>query len=290
MTHPADRVVQATPEAWLHEMLRFPEAPSPARGRGPSTPSGPRVVLTSTIGKERLSCHARCGGHTPYNPFLVPRTQLYAGTKTIALAPVCVCTPDKITNSEPVIARYTSYLEKELRAGGFQIVPAQESEAIWKRISDSVGGFFNAVTGARDSAKVEAARTGALRELHDKFGADGWLHPKIVVVGADFKGGTAKWDGAKESYQSFGGKLLAALVGVTTYGTSSALSFLVALEDMHGRDEYADRGGIQLLYKPGRGNQFHEVPRAELFVDPARDSAAVHIALAALLDRAEPEH
>jgi hypothetical protein len=237
-----------------------------------------------------LAVVTACGGHTPYNPFLVPRTKLYANTKTIALAPVCICTPDKITNPEPVMARYNSYLERELRAGGFQVVPAQESEAIWKRISDSVGGFYNSTTGARDSAKVHSARARAMRELQDRFGADGWLHPQIVVVGADFKGGTAKWDGVQESYQSLGKKLLAALVGVTTYGTSSALSLYVALEDMQGKEEYENRGGIQLLSKPGGGDQFYRVPRPLLFIDPARDSAAVHIALAPLVTHGEPEH
>lgn len=236
-----------------------------------------------------LAVITACGGHTPYNPFLVPRTQLYANTKTIALAPVCICTGDKIANPEPVIARYNSYLERELRAGGFHVVPAKESDAIWERISDSVGGFFNATTGARDSAKVHFARARAMRELHDRFGADGWLHPQIVVVGADFKGGTAKWDGVEESYQSFGKKLLAALFGASTYGTSSALSLYVELEDMQGKDEYANRGGIQLLSKPG-GDKFYPVPRALLFVDLARDSAAVHIALAPLLTHGEPEH
>jgi hypothetical protein len=248
----------------------------------------PTLALTRLLGA--LALISACGGHTPYDPFLVPRTKLYASTKMIALAPVCVCTSDKISNPEPVIARYNAYLEKELLAGGFRVVPVQEAEAIWKRLSDSVGGFYNPTTGARDSAKVTAARARARRELQDRFGADGWLHPQIVVVGADFSGGTAKWDGAKESYQSFGGKLLAALVGVRTYGTSSALSLLVVLEDMQGKAEYANRGGIQLLFKPGGGNKFYQVGRPLLFIDPARDSAAVHIALAPLLTHGEPEH
>lgn len=50
-----------------------------------------------------------------------------------------------------------------------------------------------------------------------------------------------------------------------------------------------NRGGIQLLSKPGGGDTFYPVPRALLFVDPARDSAAVHIALAPLLTHGEPE-
>ena len=59
---------------------------------------------------------------------------------------------------------------------------------------------------------------------------------------------------------------------------------------MQGKDEYANRGGIQLLSRPERGDKFNEVPREELFIDPARDSTAVHIALAPLLARGAPEH
>jgi hypothetical protein len=40
-----------------------------------------------------------------------------------------------------------------------------------------------------------------------------------------------------------------------------------------------DRGGIQLVSKPGGVDQFYQGPRALLFIDPGRDSAAVHIAL-----------
>src|SRR5260370_34646282 len=105
------------------------------------------------------------------------------------------------------------------------------------------------------------------------------LHPQIVVVGADFNGGTAKWDGVEESYQSFGKKLLAAMFGVSTYGTSSALSLYVALEDMQGKEEYENRGGIQLAAHTGAGNKVYPRCRPLLFIEPARCSAAGRISL-----------
>jgi hypothetical protein len=35
-----------------------------------------------------------------------------------------------------------------------------------------------------------------MHELQDRFGADAWLHPRIVLAPAKFDAGTAKWDGA----------------------------------------------------------------------------------------------
>ncbi len=89
---------------------------------------------------------------------------------------------------------------------------------------------------------------------------------------AKFDAGTAKWDGATQSYQSFGKKFLAALFGAETYGRAPALSVQVILEDIHGLDLYANQGGLQLFEVPS-GKQFERVAAAtQSYADPVRNA------------------
>ena len=226
-----------------------------------------------------------CAGHTPYDPFLVPQDRIYGTVKTIALAPVLA--PREIAAVNPSRGRFDSLLTADLRAAGFSIVPADSSLVLWKHVTDSLGGMFDPTTGARDSAKFELARRLTMSALKQRFGADAWLHPRIVFAPAKFDAGTATWDGTKESYQSFGAKFLAAFLGTETYGRTPALSFWVGLEDLTGRDLYVNQGGLQLYEKP-RGRQFESIASGELYADPARNAKAVQLALRALVTRPVP--
>lgn len=226
-----------------------------------------------------------CAGHTPYNPFLVPQDRIYGSVRTIALSPVVA--PREIAKVDPARGRFDSLLTTALRAAGFGVVPAESSLSLWKHVSDSLGGLYDPATGARDSAKFLLARRLTMSELKQRFGADAWLHPAIVFAPAKFDAGTATWDGAKESYQSFGAKFLAAFLGTETYGKTPALSFLVGLEDIDGRDLYVNQGGLQLYEKP-HGRQFEPILPGELYADPVRNAKAVEIALRALVTRPAP--
>ena len=124
-----------------------------------------------------------------------------------------------------------------------------------------------------------------MRELQTRFQADAWLHPHIVFASAKFDQGNAAWDGAKQSYQSFGKKFLTALFGGGTYGKTAALSLSVDLEDMHGKDLYTDQGGLQLYMVPS-GHDWVKIPPGELYADSARNANAVRLALAPLVTRA----
>lgn len=229
---------------------------------------------------------AACAGRIPYNPFLVPKDSIFGRTHTIALAPGYATFG--LENPAPVFAKVDSLIAVEMKTAGFRIVPAHESEMIWSRVSDSLGGVFNAATGEPDSVRLNTARRITMEALRSRFGADAWLHPALVLVRADFRNGTAKWDGAKESYQSTGGKILNLLSGTSTYGTAGAISLLVLVEDMRGTDLYSNRGGVQLYLRP-QGQKFVEVPRSSLFVDDLRTQTAVRMALGPFVRRGAPE-
>jgi len=64
------------------------------------------------------------------------------------------------------------------------VVSGVEAGAVWKRLVDSVRGFYDPITGDRDSAKYEAVHRGTLRELAARLHATFWLHDTITVVTA----------------------------------------------------------------------------------------------------------
>jgi hypothetical protein len=224
-----------------------------------------------------------CAGHTRYDPFLVPQDRIYGSVRTIAVTPIG--TPNDLSSVDPARGKFDSLITAELRAAGFTVVPPDESAAIWKRVTDSLGGLYSVATGERDTIKQKVARAVTMAELRTRFQADAWLHLQIVIASAKFDRGDAQWDGAKQSYQSFGKKFLTALFGGGTYGKTAALSVSVELEDMLGKDLYVNQGGLQLYMVPS-GQEWVTIPSRELYGDPARNANAVRLALAPLVTRA----
>src|SRR5690349_2330818 len=223
-----------------------------------------------------------CAGHNHYDPFLVPQDRIYGSVKTIALAPVVA--PSELGNVDPSRGKFVALIEAQLKDAGFDVVPADESAAIWKRVTDSLGGLFNASTGERDTVKLHTARAIAMNELQGRFHVDAWLHPEIVFADAKFDQGDAQWDGTKQSYQSFGKKFLTALFGGGTYGKTAALSLWVDVEDMHGKDLYINQGGLQLYMIP-HGKDWVKIQPGELYSDSLRNTNAVRLALGPLVTR-----
>ena len=187
--------------------------------------------------------------------------------KTIALSPVR--TPDGLDDPEPARALFDSLLAAELGRAGLTVIPPSETGAIWKRLVDSVQGFYSALTGELVQAKYAAVMTGTLRDLRERFHVDAWLRPSIQVIPVDFEGGKARWDGASEG------------VGSGTSGTVPALSLVVTVSDTAGTEIYAGRGGIQVLRKGSK-----VVPRDKLFKDTKRNLQALHLAIDSLIARA----
>jgi hypothetical protein len=189
--------------------------------------------------------------------------------KTIAVSPLEI--PDGLDNPEPVRTLFDSLIAAEVQGSGFTVVPSAETGAIWKRLVDSVHGFYSALTGELVRDKYTAVVSGTSRELQDRFHAEVWLRPRIDVVAVRFEGGKARWDGADEGVE--GG----------ANGTVPALSLVVFAANMGGEQLYQGRGGIQVLRK---GSGLKEVPRDKLFKDTKRNLKALHLALDSLLDRA----
>jgi hypothetical protein len=184
--------------------------------------------------------------------------------RAVALHPLAVlggAIPDSM------VSTFDSIFIAELSTGGYTVVPSKESAAIWRRLVDSVQGFFDPITGDTVQAEFAAVHTGTLRELATRFGAVAWLRPTIEMVSAEWHRGKARWDGASEGVSPGGGN-----------GSVGALTLVVVVEDTSGRVVATGRGGVQVLAK-FKGSRFEAIPPDELLTDYERNLKAVQIAL-----------
>ena len=230
-----------------------------------------------------------CAGHQAFDPWLVPRDSFLAGTDTIALSPLGL--PDALEQPDPVQATFDSLITDALRAAGFVVVPSDIASDIWNHGADSIGGYYDPMTGDPDTSKLNPLRRYFKRRLRQEHGADAVLFPEVVVVDAPYSGGSAAWDGASQSVAGFFRVLLSAIDGTDLpAGTADGLSLDVQIE---GTDDGAgavfdNRGGIELWSKPNRdGSRLDQVPREKLFVDRERLRKSVRIALRSLLQGEE---
>ncbi len=226
-----------------------------------------------------------CGGKPAYDPWLVPRENFLARTRMIALSPLDV--PDDLEQPEPVATLFDSLLTEALQEAGFGIVPADVVSDIWGHGTDSVGGYYDPMTGRPDTSKLNPLRRYLKRRLREEHGADAILFPEISVVDAPYADGTAKWDGTSQAVTGFLAALLSAIANTQLpAGTAQGLSLDVQLESVEGGVVFTNRGGIELWAKPDRdGSQLNWVPRDKLFLDAKRNRKSVRVALGSILAR-----
>ena len=220
-----------------------------------------------------------CAASTAHQAATVPQHRLFESVQTIALDPICPCgLPADLRRIDLGRGKFDSLITAELSQAGYRVVPAAESQAIWDRLADSLGGLFDRASGQIDSVRLTTVRARTLRELRERFHVDAWLHPVIVMASAKFKSGTAKWDGTK---QVFGKKFLG-LNLESGYGTTPALSLDVIIETTDGKVQFEWKGGLQLSQVPS-DNGFVRIPDSQVYADQERNVTAVRLALAPLL-------
>ncbi|HET7791574.1 MAG TPA: hypothetical protein VFK78_12340 [Gemmatimonadales bacterium] len=190
--------------------------------------------------------------------------------RTVALAPVAI--PEEIPDSARAQDAFERLLTDALQRAGVTVVPAHEAGVIWKRLVDSVGGFFSAFTGTLDDVKYNAVQNGTLRELRARFGADALIRPRIWIAMIPWRNGNAKWDGTSEG------------IGGGGSGTLPALTLYVAMYDVDGHEIYSGQGGIQVMMKTSllHRDELHDLDPNKLLTDEGRNRKAVQLALDSL--------
>lgn len=215
-----------------------------------------------------------CGGKPRYSPWLAPRDSVLATAHTIALSPIRV--PDDLDEPEPVEALFDSLITDALRTAGFTVVPSDIVSEIWNRGADSIGGYFDPVTGRADTSKLNPLRRHFKQRLRSEHAADLVLFPEIVVVDAPYADGQASWDGTSQAVAGWLTIVASAIANTSLpAGTAEGLSLDVQMEGMDSGAVFNHRAGIELWAKPSGDGGLSRVPRERLFQDRKRSAKAV---------------
>ncbi len=220
---------------------------------------------------------------TPYDPFILSRSEIYERVETLAMMPL-QC-PD-FDRKEEVSARYEALITERLEAAGFKVIPSEESSSIMNYKIEDLGGMFDPTTGEVDEEKRQAVSDHLLQELNAKFDFDAYIVPKIEIVKASWKGNSATWDDVTETVSGKTG-FWATFKNQDMSGTIPAMSLYVVLKDKTDSEGYyVGIGGIQLVAHYGEtfASGFVDIPKSEWFVDEEKDVTAVAIALSALVN------
>jgi len=203
-----------------------------------------------------------------YDLFLVPSGEFRDSVKRVVIAPVVLQTD--VAVPEAVLQRIDSLIAGELTASGFEVVPSLVYEEIWMRLNEEAGGFFDPYTGERDDERFEAAVSQLKLELQQGFDPDALVYPEIWPVEVPVSYGVASWDGVKQS--SF-----------NVNDVTLALSLVIVIEDMGGKELYVNGGGLEVAEMWSRALGVVRRPTSNMFRDEERLINAVQIALQPLL-------
>jgi hypothetical protein len=194
------------------------------------------------------------------------------GARIVALLPTVI--PSDAPNNAAGRRIFDSFLRAELTRAGFEVLPPEVVEPVWRRFTDSVRGFYDPATGEFLAEKWAGVSGAVAREL----GAWGVLHAKIELIPVSYDAGAlVEYDGVKERVRSRAGS-----------GEVPALTLSVIVVDSTGVAVQCGRGGIELLAKWSVWyDGVHPVKPEKVFTDLDRDALALERALGALL-RGQP--
>ena len=178
-----------------------------------------------------------------------------------------------------------SLFAQRLQAVGIHAISAREIEAERVRVADSLGGLFDATTGARDTAKANTANLLVRASLVARHGAEAFLDPAVLYTDASFSHGIASWWGAREEIvnESFGRYFAKAFSFKTPdtdlAGTVKALVLFVVVSDVGGQSLYSWGGGLHTTLKLAN-KKFVPLPRSGFLSDDSKIAKAVELVFA----------
>ena len=213
------------------------------------------------------------------DPKPVDPVAIHAALKSVGVLPMRV--PSLIPNGESVARRFEATIEERLRAAGFQVVGAQAMRDIHARLGAELGGIYDPMTGATTRQKTDEREQLARAKYLESHPVAGFVRLAVAERSANSYSMTAEWDGVKENVtgQSTMKTFLNMSAGQLGHGVVPALSLVLVLEDLEGREMYSGIGGLQLLsyVRMGWVPKFYDVDPAHLLTDPARDARAMQV-------------
>ncbi len=206
------------------------------------------------------------------------RKEFLSRYRRVALVPVDA--PD-IEQHDRLQLRYRELLVSRLSQLGFDVVVDDNYNRAWTDERARVGGFHDPFTGRLDVGKVKASQASVFGAMGERLAASAFVLPAVEVRSARYSGGTAEWDGTRESVVREGVFESLGTFEVYFFGELDARSLAVRIVDAKGELLFEGAGGIQLAEKLA-GYRPVALPEPDLFADPARDVRAVALALRAL--------
>ena len=188
---------------------------------------------------------AACGGSR--EALLTPAERAtYAGTNTIALAPVNLTAkerPQELIAASDYIERV---LTQRLERSGFRVIPPTQSWGVYDTLALSTQNKYETVTGEPNPAVMPGLKSAFARRMSEQHGADAVLFPEVLLVKAKIRGGTADWDDVQEPV-SVGLQDEAARSRSNVADALAALSLAVELLTADGQRLYEHRAGLEYL-------------------------------------------
>lgn len=229
------------------------------------------------------------------SPLKVPRDQILASVKRVALSPVYAGDFDV---PEDARARLLKLVPQELAPLNWEIIdsPKIREVLLSKLLSSQV---YDPFTGKRDAARVTELRKSVFKELGTDSPPDAILWLGVESSTALHRGGDVEWDGVNQNAFTRG-EVKKSLWAFNATGNAMAgqgsikvSSFTAYMTDANDTTLYRSSGGIEVIQNLKLNyNQADPVDLApsELFTDPFRETAAVRVAFQDLVLTPEALH
>jgi hypothetical protein len=216
-----------------------------------SRPGRTSCALLACLALGMSALHA-----TQPEPFAIPRAQLLAAIKTIALMPVAI--DDSVPDADALASVLEQEITRRLQQCGFTVVPPSVMREIRARAQTAIGGVYDPMTGAPLAERLAALEEFSEQEYRTQHPADAILRAAVVPRQVTFTRGVAVWDGVSEqvgSSQASAGmqralSFLALGKGTLAEAHVVALSLEVTVADPRGNTLYSRAGGLLTLEYP----------------------------------------
>lgn len=216
-----------------------------------------------------------------FNPYEIPKEQFTARVRVIALRPPRV--PTDVADPAAVRERIEARLAEGLREKGYTVVPASAYAALWRQMSERLGGTYDPVTGVPREEQHAAARDHVARELKRLYRADAILGSYVSIEWTPHYSGGFAYQAMGETLTWQGAPIGGALINHPQQVLGAYLS--VVISDLADAKLYGVRVPIQwFTVYAARG--YEERPIADRLAVPWPVNNAVDKDLALLVDAA----
>ncbi|MEM9175914.1 MAG: hypothetical protein AAGC67_11830 [Myxococcota bacterium] len=259
--------------------------PTPSRSALPARSRVRKAILVSILASLALSV----GCAKPYDPFQVPRDDVRAQVRTVAISPYTA--PHSQMDAERARATFEPLVTERLEAAGLTVVPSEVWLGIHRQAAEDLGGIYDPSTGEGDEEKLELLNETLYAELANQHDVDALLFLQVKQVRLDLKRAELDFCGKsgrvnfpkREDGTGFSarGTLTGTGVGTVTLAYASCLSAM--LFDMDRNFLYGIQHGLEVFDSYARQTRAKR-PREERLKDPAVIEEAVETVVGPLAD------